>query len=120
MKSISIFLREMEKQVSFSKYSLKTLVDASCAIIFAFLACWAIPVKADSVRSSEIPKEREIHNTFSNNEKRGTILDATNPMQLINRLRQAKSMDNATSPSDAIDEALKLLEPEDSSKPPLQ
>ena len=42
------------------------------------------------------------------------MLDATNPMELINRLRQATAMDDATSPSDAIDDALKALEEEGS------
>ena len=37
----------------------------------------------------------------------GPLLDATNPMDLINRLRQSESMNDATSPSDAIDAALK-------------
>ena len=31
-------------------------------------------------------------------------------MDLLNRLRRATAMDNATTPSDAIDEALKALE----------
>ena len=35
------------------------------------------------------------------------MLDATNPMDLLNRLRQANSMNDATDPSDAIDAALK-------------
>ncbi|CAI8151839.1 MAG: Uncharacterised protein [Synechococcus sp. CC9902] len=37
----------------------------------------------------------------------GPLLDATNPMDLINRLRQSESMNDATDPSDAIDAALK-------------
>ena len=42
----------------------------------------------------------------------GPILDATNPMDLINRLRKSQSMNDATPPSDAIDAALKNFQQE--------
>ncbi len=70
----------------------------------------SLSVHSQTIEDREVPAEREIHNTFSEDQKKGTLLDATNPMELINRLRQATSMDNATSPSDAIDDALKALE----------
>ena len=38
-----------------------------------------------------------------------SILDATNPMDLINRIRQSGALDDATPPSDAIDAALKAF-----------
>jgi len=37
-------------------------------------------------------------------------LDVTNPMELMNRLRNSSSMDSATSPKDAVDEALRQLD----------
>jgi hypothetical protein len=40
----------------------------------------------------------------------GSVLDATNPMDLMNRLRRANAMNDATPPADAIDAALKALE----------
>lgn len=52
------------------------------------------------------PAELEIYNTAPGRPK-GTVLDTTNPMDLINRLRQATSMSEATDPVDAIDAALK-------------
>tara|TARA_B100001250_G_C19427402_1_gene625965 strand:+ start:81 stop:437 length:357 start_codon:yes stop_codon:yes gene_type:complete len=72
------------------------------------------PVRAQPNGKSDIPKEREIHNTFSDTQDKGTILDATNPLDLLNRLRQATAMDDATTPSDAIDEALKVFDYESS------
>ena len=60
-----------------------------------------------------IPQERELYNTLPSSEKKGGILDATNPMELMNLLRKATAMDDATSPSDAIDQALKALEEAD-------
>ena len=65
----------------------------------------AMPKNADT-----LPTEREIHNTFSENKESGGIIGATNPMELINRLRSATALDNATPPSDAIDEALNALD----------
>ena len=60
--------------------------------------------------SYELPQERELYNTLPSNEQKRTILDATNPMDILNQLRRATAMDNATTPSDAIDAALKALE----------
>ena len=50
----------------------------------------------------------EENNIFGNGSETGSspILDATNPMDLINRLRQSEAMRDATPPSDAIDAAL--------------
>ncbi len=59
---------------------------------------------------SELPQERELYNTLPGSNQKDTILDATNPMDLMNQLRRATAMDNATSPSDAIDQALRALE----------
>ena len=68
------------------------------------------PSYAQSGREGDLPQEREIQNTFSRDQKNGKLFDATNPMDFINRLRIATAMDNATSPSDAIDDALKALD----------
>ncbi|MGB5134882.1 MAG: hypothetical protein WBN89_06880 [Prochlorococcaceae cyanobacterium] len=40
----------------------------------------------------------------------GSILDATNPIDLMNRIRRATALDNATQPGDAIDAALRDFE----------
>jgi len=69
-----------------------------------------VPSMAQPVREADLPQEREIHNTFSSGQGKGSLIEATNPMDLINRLRQATAMDNATTPSDAIDDALKLFD----------
>ncbi|MFM7696758.1 MAG: hypothetical protein ACKO6G_08825 [Vulcanococcus sp.] len=42
--------------------------------------------------------------------KSGSILDSTNPIDLMNKIRRGTAMDEATAPSDAIDAALKELE----------
>ena len=57
------------------------------------------------------PDEQEIFGNGTDGGS-GQILDATNPMDLINRLRQSESMNDATPPSDAIDAALKNFQNE--------
>ena len=47
--------------------------------------------------------------------KRDSILDSTNPIDLMNKLRRGAAMDEATPPKDSIDAA--LLELEQLSKP---
>lgn len=39
--------------------------------------------------------------------KSSSILDATNPIDLMNRLRRSQALDDATPPSSAVDQALK-------------
>ena len=68
------------------------------------------PSFAEFSSDSELPQEREIYSTLPGSAQEGTILDITNPTELMNHLRRATSMEDATSPSDAIDEALKALE----------
>ena len=52
-------------------------------------------------------EEREI---YGNTNDRGSVLDAANPMDLLNRIRRSTAMNDATPPSDAIDAALKALQ----------
>jgi len=39
--------------------------------------------------------------------KSGNVLDAVNPIDLMNRIRRNQSLDDATPPGDAVDQALK-------------
>lgn len=52
-------------------------------------------------------QEREINfGTGPNRNSGGGILDSTNPIELMNKLRRGTAMDDATPPGDAIDAAL--------------
>lgn len=62
-------------------------------------------------------EERQLYNNSGAGNDGGSILDASNPMDLINRIRQAGAMDDATPPSDAIDAALKAYQKEPSPSP---
>ena len=61
--------------------------------------------------------DNELLDTLPGESNKGTLLDPTTPMDLMNRLRRARSMEDATSPADAIDEALRVLEA--NASPPL-
>ena len=63
---------------------------------------------------------REERSVYGDDTGSGSILDATNPMDLINRLRQSGSMEDATEPSDAVDEALKAFQEAPASGPETQ
>jgi hypothetical protein len=39
--------------------------------------------------------------------KGGNVLDAVNPIDLMNRIRRSQSLDDATPPGDAVDQALR-------------
>jgi hypothetical protein len=41
--------------------------------------------------------------------KGNSVLDAVNPIDLMNRIRKGQALDDATQPSDAIDQALREL-----------
>ena len=65
---------------------------------------------SEMVNVSQTPEERELFNTLPGESQKGGILDATNPMELMNRLKRATAMDDATPPSESIDDALRVFE----------
>ena len=54
-------------------------------------------------------QERELDYGTGTN-RGGSALDSTNPWELMNKLRKASSLDDATQPGDAVDAALKDFE----------
>ena len=85
---------------------------------FAFAVCSALlpvcPAQSQTTMSQptvlERNEDRDIYNTLpGESKKKGSVLDVTNPMELMRSLRQATSMNDATDPVDAIDEALREL-----------
>ncbi len=53
------------------------------------------------------PQERQV---YDGGGSKSSVLDATNPIDLMNRLRRGTAMDDATSPGQAVDKALKDFE----------
>ena len=76
------------------------LISVTC------LAPLVTPVSAQVDGGFQNREEREIFSTSPGGDS-GAILDATNPMDLINRIQRAGAMNDATPPSDAIDAALR-------------
>tara|TARA_B100000700_G_scaffold145075_1_gene161366 strand:+ start:1797 stop:2132 length:336 start_codon:yes stop_codon:yes gene_type:complete len=67
---------------------------------------------AQTTETKQLREKREVHNIFSDQNDKGSIFEATNPLDLMNRLKKASAMDSATAPSDAIDDALKAFDSE--------
>tara|TARA_B100000945_G_scaffold150968_1_gene121110 strand:- start:201 stop:518 length:318 start_codon:yes stop_codon:yes gene_type:complete len=65
--------------------------------------------KIADVKNYSTDEKRDILNTFDTQEKndQGFPID---PFDLMNRLQQAESMSNATTPSDALDEAINAFD----------
>ncbi len=57
-----------------------------------------------------LDKDRTIHSTFDDTNEPAL---PTGPLELMNVIRRATAMDEATSPSDALDDALKAFENND-------
>ncbi len=94
-------------------FSIKAPRQISLILLPIF--CISIPITTFSLLSqvgmaTELQRESELSNTLPGTNSEANILDATNPLDLMNRLRRATAMDDATSPSDAIDQALRALE----------
>ena len=79
---------------------------AQLLITVASLGTLLVPAMAQVDSGYQNREEREIFSTNPAGDS-GAILDATNPMDLINRIQRAGAMNDATPPSDAIDAALR-------------
>jgi hypothetical protein len=78
------------------------------AIPLAALSLGAPAARADYASGQSI-QEQQILDYGPNSKPRG-LLDAANPIDLMNRLRRGTALDNATNPGDAVDQALRDLE----------
>ena len=61
------------------------------------------------IKNYSIDGNRDIYSTFDSEDKKDQGLPI-DPFNLMNRLRQAGAMNNATTPSDALDEALNAFD----------
>ena len=69
------------------------------------------PVKADYAYGySKVEQQFIDPGNGGGSGKEGSILNSTNPIDLMNKLRRGSAMDDATPPKDAIDAALRELE----------
>ena len=76
----------------------------TCVIFFTLL----IPLKGDYLNAEYLFEELEIDTTTkTKNDSSGL---PTNPFELVEMIRRQNSMNDATDPSDAIDDALKSFD----------
>ena len=66
-------------------------------------------IRISEVKNYSTDETRDIYSTFDSEDQidQGLPLD---PFDLMNRLKQAGAMNNATTPSDALDEALNAFD----------
>ncbi|MCQ9199658.1 MAG: hypothetical protein JJ846_002710 [Prochlorococcus marinus CUG1437] len=83
-------------------YFCKSLYKSIFFLIFFTLL---IPLKSDYLNAEYIFEELEI-DTSTKTEDDSSALP-TNPFELVEMIRRQNSMNDATDPSDAIDDALK-------------
>ena len=83
-------------------YFCKSLLRPIKIVIFFTLL---IPLKGDHLNAEYLFEELEI-DTSTKTEKDSSVIP-TNPFELVEMIRRYNSMNDATNPSDAIDDALK-------------
>ncbi|MFQ6538030.1 MULTISPECIES: hypothetical protein [Aphanothece] len=89
---------------------LHAVLSAGCGVALAAAALLptgrAVAQEAGYGQTISSPQqERELD--YGTGGTNNNLLDATNPMDLMNRLRRATALDEATAPDDAVDAALK-------------
>ena len=83
-----------------------------CSPIFSLIGLdffGSRPIKIAELQNYSTDEKRDIYKTFDmeNQKEEGLPID---PFDLMNRLKQAGTMNNATTPSDALDEALNAFD----------
>ncbi len=65
--------------------------------------------RISEIKNYSADEKRDIYSTFATEDEidQGLPID---PFDLMNRLKQSEAMDNATSPSEALDEALNAFD----------
>ena len=84
------------------KYFCKSVFKQITAVIFFTLI---ISLKSDYVNAEYLFEELEIDTTTKTTDDSSVL--PSNPFELVEMIRRQNSMNNATDPSDAIDDALK-------------
>ena len=83
-------------------YFCKSLTNSTSLVIF-FISL--ISLKGDFLNAEYLFEELEIDNSTKTEEDSSVL--PTNPFEIVEMIRRQNSMNDATNPSDAIDDALK-------------
>ncbi|MEB3360884.1 MAG: hypothetical protein VKI42_02030 [Synechococcaceae cyanobacterium] len=106
------------RAASWLRFLLMGLASLLSALLLAPSFLTELPASAQQAGYGQTlgssPAERQFYDYGPNNSSTGSggssLLNTTNPMDLMNKLRRSTALDDATSPSSAIDQALKDLE----------
>jgi hypothetical protein len=102
----TVMQRASTSRRGISLWSPLLVLLASCAT--------ALPVQADYNSWGISTQEKQIYDYgpggSNGSSKGGSVLDSTNPIDLMNKIRRGTAMDDATPPGDAVDAALKELD----------
>ena len=79
---------------------------AACALVATGAGSALAQEKGYGQTISSPQQERELDYGTGTN-RGGSVLDSANPIDLMNKLRRATAMDDATQPGDAVDAALR-------------
>ena len=82
-------------------YFCKSLLQPITLVIFFILL---IPSKGDLLNAEYLFEELEI-DTSTKNDDSGSVMP-TNPFEIVEMIRRHNSLNDATNPSDALDDAL--------------
>ncbi len=83
-------------------YFCENLLKSTTSVLFFI---FLISLKGDYLNAEYFFEELEIETSTKTEEDNSVI--PTNPFELVEMLRRINSLNNATNPSDAIDDALK-------------
>ena len=90
-----------------------------CPLIAAALLCSPLPLLATPAAAQQAgygqtfgttTQEQLLYDGGSGKPGGGSLLDSANPLDLLNKIRRGTSLDDATAPSSAIDDALRQLD----------
>ena len=92
-----------------NKKQLKSILNNYKFLLYLFIS--TIPLISDQSIAQESYKlnEMEINRTINLDDEDNLDLP-TNPFEIVDRLRRANSMNDATKPSDSIDDAIKSFD----------
>ena len=79
--------------------------NLSNSVYLVILFISLISFRGDLINAEYLPEEIEIDNSTKTNDN-GSVIP-TNPFEIVEMIRRYNSMNDATNPSDAIDDALK-------------
>ena len=95
--------------MTYNKKQTKTKINNFGILMFLFISPNFLISYQSFAQDSYKLDELEINRSF-NLEDENNLNFPTNPFEIVDRIRRANSMNDATKPSDAIDEAIKSFD----------